>query len=77
MKTFHCPVKYMNNIIEQDHRFIKRKIMPMLGFDSFETAEKNNLRIEIMHMIKKGQVEKVQSVLSEVGFINKVMVIAA
>ena len=49
----------------------------MLGFDSFETAEKNNLRIEIMHMIKKGQVEKVQSVLSEVGFINKVMVIAA
>ena len=33
-------VKYLNNIIEQDHRFIKRKVKPMLGFDSFATAAK-------------------------------------
>ncbi len=49
-------VKYLNNIIEQDHRFIKRKVLPMLGFDSFETAEKTICGIETMHMIMKGQV---------------------
>ena len=70
-------VKYLNKIIEQDHRFIKRKIRPMLGFKSLKTTEKTICGIEIMHMIKKGQVEEIQSVLSEVDFINKVMGIAA
>ena len=37
-KTQHRMTKYLNNIIEQDHRFIKRKIKPMLGFHSFKTA---------------------------------------
>ena len=49
----------------------------MLGFDGFETAEKTICGIEAMHMIRKGQVEEVQSVLSEVEFINKIMGIAA
>jgi IS6 family transposase len=49
----------------------------MLGFDSFETAEKTICGIEIMHMIRKGQVEEIQCVLSEVEFINKIMGIAA
>jgi IS6 family transposase len=70
-------IKYLNNIIEQDHRFIKRKVKPMLGFKSLETAEKTICGIEIMHMIIKGQVEAIQSVLSEVEFINKIMGIAA
>ena len=70
-------VKYLNNIIEQDHRFIKRKIKPMLGFDSFSTAEKTICGIEIMHMIRKGQVEEIQSVPSEVEFINNIMGIVA
>jgi transposase-like protein len=70
-------IKYLNNIIEQDHRFIKRKVKPMLGFGSFETAEKTICGIEVMHMIKKGQVEKIQSVPSEVEFINKIMGIPA
>ncbi|MBP2628420.1 MAG: transposase, partial [Firmicutes bacterium] len=52
-------VKYLNNIIEQDHRFIKRKIRSMLGFDSFQTAEKTICGIELMHMISKGQVEEI------------------
>ncbi len=69
-------VKYLNNIIEQDHRFIKRKIKPMLGFDSFDTAEKTICGIEAMHMIRKGQVEEIQCVLSEVEFLNKIMGIA-
>jgi len=69
-------IKYLNNIIEQDHRFIKRKIKPMLGFDSFGSAEKTICGIEIMHMIKKGQVEEIQCAHSEVKFINKIMGIA-
>ena len=70
-------VRYLNNIIEQDHRFIKRKIRPMLGFDSFKTAEKTICGIETLHMIKKGQVEEIQCVLSEVEFFNKIMGISA
>jgi transposase-like protein len=49
--------KYLNNIIEQDHRFIKKIIKPMLRFKSFKTAEKTIAEIEVMHMIRKGQVE--------------------
>jgi len=59
-------IKYLNNIIEQDHRFIKRKVKPMLGFGSFETADKTISGIEIMHMIRKRQVEKIQSVPSRI-----------
>ncbi len=66
-------VKYLNNIIEQDHRSIKRKINNMLGFHSFETAEKTICGIEVMNMIKKGQVEEIQCALSEIKFINKIM----
>ena len=33
-------IKYLNNIVEQDNLFIKRKVKPMLGLNSFETAEK-------------------------------------
>jgi IS6 family transposase len=65
--------KYLNNIIEQDHRFIKRKIRTMLGFKSLESAKKTICGIEIMHMIKKGQIEVIQDVLLEVEFINKIM----
>ncbi|MBP2628582.1 MAG: family transposase [Firmicutes bacterium] len=57
VKTVLRKVKYLNNIIEQDHRFIKRKVKPMLGFDSFKAAEKTICGIEIMHMIRKGQVQ--------------------
>ncbi|OMF06061.1 hypothetical protein BK127_31465 [Paenibacillus sp. FSL H7-0331] len=49
--------KYLNNIIEQDHRFIKKIIKPMLGFRSLATAEKTIAGIEALHLIRKGQVE--------------------
>jgi transposase-like protein len=49
--------KYLNNIIEQDHRFIKKRTNPMLRFKSFRTAEQTITGIETIHMIKKGQVE--------------------
>jgi transposase-like protein len=69
--------KYLNNIIEQDHRFIKRKTRPMLGFDSFETAVKTICGIEAMHKIRKGQIEEIRCVLSEVAFINKILGVTA
>ena len=77
VKTTLRKVKYLNNIIEQDHQFIKRKVKPMLGFDSFETAEKTICGIEVMHMIRKGQVEEIQCVLPEIEFFNKIMNIVA
>ena len=48
-------VKYLNNIVEQDHRAIKRIIRPMLGLQSFRCARILLAGIETMHMIKKGQ----------------------
>ncbi|MFC7519037.1 IS6 family transposase [Herbaspirillum sp. GCM10030257] len=48
-------VKYLNNIVEQDHRAIKRIIRPMLGFQSFRCTRILLAGIETMHMIKKGQ----------------------
>ena len=48
-------VKYLNNIVEQDHRAIKRLTRPMLGFKSFRSAVVTLAGIELMHMIRKGQ----------------------
>jgi len=47
--------KYMNNRIEQDHRFIKRLTRPMLGFKTFNSARRTLSLIETVHMIRKGQ----------------------
>ncbi|WP_397282624.1 IS6 family transposase [Pandoraea sputorum] len=49
--------KYLNNLVEQDHRAIKRRVRPMLGFKSFHSATKIIAGIETMHMIKKGQLD--------------------
>jgi putative transposase len=48
-------VKYLNNIVEQDHRGVKRVTRPMLGFKSFDAAQDTLIGIELMHMIKKRQ----------------------
>jgi putative transposase len=48
-------VKYLNNVIEQDHRAVKRVTRPMLGFKSFDAAQATLTGIELMHMLKKGQ----------------------
>jgi putative transposase len=48
-------VKYLNNIVAQDHRAIKRVTRPMLGFKVFEAAQRTLVGIELMHMLKKGQ----------------------
>ena len=48
-------VKYLNNILEQDHRFIKRITGPMMGFKAFHSATATIAGIEVAHMIRKGQ----------------------
>ena len=48
-------VKYLNNIVEQDHRAVKRITKPMMGFKSFRAARNVLAGIELMHMIRKGQ----------------------
>jgi len=45
-------IKYLNNIVEQDHRAIKRVTKPMMGFKAFQSAK---AAIELHHMLKKGQ----------------------
>lgn len=48
-------IKYLNNIVEQDHRHIKRIIRPMLGFKSFASAKATIAGVELHHMLRKGQ----------------------
>ena len=49
--------QYLNNIIEQDHRHIKRLTRPMLGFTTFHAAQRTVAGMEVMAMIKKGQMQ--------------------
>jgi transposase InsO family protein len=48
-------LKYLNNIVEQDHRAVKRVTKPMLNFKSFRAAKNVLVGIELKHMIRKGQ----------------------
>jgi transposase-like protein len=50
-------VKYLNNVVEQDHRGVKRVTRPTLGFKSFEAAQQTLVGIELMHMLRKGQMD--------------------
>jgi transposase, IS6 family len=51
--------KYLNNLIEQDHQFIKRLVKPDMGFFSFETAWRTLQGYEGMNMMRKGQMQGV------------------
>ncbi|ERK05185.1 Transposase [Serratia fonticola AU-AP2C] len=53
--------KYLNNLVEQDHRNIKRRSRPMLGFKSFRRAQTILAGIELLNMIRKGQYQHPQS----------------
>ena len=48
-------IKYLNNIVEQDHRGIKKITKPMMGFKAFYSAESTIAGIELHRMLKKGQ----------------------
>jgi putative transposase len=53
--------QYLNNIVEQDHRTIKRMVKAMLRFKAFWSAAITIAGIEIMHMIRKGQLRLTQA----------------
>jgi IS6 family transposase len=68
----HRPVQYLNNILEQDHRAIKRRINAKQGFREFQAARRAIQGYEAMHMIRKGQARWVsrKDVRRQIQFIN-------
>ena len=54
-------VKYLNNIVEQDHRRIKRRIRRTTGFKEFESAQRTLSGIEVVSIIKKDQIQDPRS----------------
>jgi len=71
--------KYLNNIIEQDHRFIKSRVNPGLGFFSFNTARRTIGGYEVTNMIRKVQVEGIGKcdIRGQVRFVESLFKVAA
>ena len=72
-------VKYLNNVIEQDHRFIKKKVRASQCFKRFHTAERTLEGIEAMNMMRKGQVKRLvgSDVLGQAKFVASLFQMAA
>lgn len=72
-------VKYLNNIIEQDHRLIKKKVGACLGYRSFETAERTIQGVEAVNMMRKGQVKRLDrsAAMGQAKFVEGLFGIAA
>jgi putative transposase len=66
--------KYLNNIVEQDHRALKRVTTPMMGFKSFLSAKNVLAGIELMRMIRKGQLRIAGS--NQMSFANQFYALA-
>ena len=75
----HRSVQYLNNILEQDHRAIKRQVKTKQGFREFHAARRTIQGYEAMHMIRKGQARRVNGsdVRQQIQFINKLFRVAA
>ena len=71
--------KYLNNVVEQDHRFMKRLVKLGMGFFSFETAWRTLQGFEVMNMIRKGQMHGVGkgNILNQVMFIASLFGVAS
>jgi IS6 family transposase len=72
-------VKYLNNIIEQDHRFIKKKVRASQCFKSFHTAERTLEGIEAVNIMRKGQVKRLDrsDAMGQAKFVESLFSIAA
>ena len=72
-------VKYLNNMIEQDHRFIKKRVRASQCFRSFHTAERTIEGIEALHMLHKGQVKRLngQDAAGQAKFVMSLFSVAA
>jgi IS6 family transposase len=71
--------KFLNNIVEQDHRRVKRLVRPGLGFGSFHTARRTLAGYEVMAMVRKGQLRKIngRDMRAQATFVIEVFQIAA
>jgi transposase, IS6 family len=71
--------KYLNNVVEQDHRFVKRRVNPGMGFGALATAQRTIQGYEAMHRLRKGQLEGVAKgdVLAQNRVINQLFGLAA
>jgi transposase, IS6 family len=72
-------VKYLNNIVEQDHRRIKRLVRPGLGFKKFRTAWRTLVGYETLAMMRKEQVKGMagDDTVAQAAFVNSLFGIAA
>jgi len=72
-------VKYLNNIVEQDHRRIKRLVRPGLGFKRFRTAWRTLVGYESLAMMSKGQVKRIggNDIVAQAAFVNALFDVAA
>jgi len=71
-------VKYLNNQVEQDHRFIKRLARSGMGFGSFNSARRTLRGMEAMNMIRKGQVQAIDkgNVRAQIEFVSQIFGVA-
>ena len=77
--TRHRRGRWLNNLVEQDHRRVKRRTRPMLGFQSFRTARRTLAGVEAMAMRAKGQVRAVPAndLPAQRAFVHQVFGLAA
>ena len=75
----HRPVQYLNNILEQDHRAIKRRVNAKQGFREFQAAPRTIQGYEAVHMIRKGQIRWVagDDLSRQIKFIDSLFDLAA
>jgi IS6 family transposase len=71
--------KYLTNIVEQDHRFIRQRWRAMQYFRTFHAAERTLEGVEAMHMIRKGQVKRLDKsdAIGQAKFVESLFQIAA
>jgi IS6 family transposase len=72
-------VKYLNNVIEQDHRFVKKKVRASQCFKSFHTAERTLEGVKAVNMMRKGQVKRLagSDAQGQAKFVASLLQIAA
>jgi transposase, IS6 family len=77
--TRHRRGRWLNNLVEQDHRRIKRRTRPMLGFQSFRTARRTLVGVEAVAMLSKGQVRAVPAddISAQRAFVHQIFGLAA
>ena len=75
----HRPVQYLNNIVEQDHRAIKRRVKAKQWFREFQAARRTIQGYEAIHMIRKGQARWVSGsdVRRQIQFLHRLFEVAA